>query len=138
SFIRSHMTYHIRLEEFKGEIRALEEEYKNLESMKERITYQSDFKIYLTDKSEFSVSILEISDRYDLALLKLHGYKTPFIVPNVKQIALGEALYAIGNPLDLGQSVTSEEAQGSRSTGRSTGVRSSFLTSPLMGDPEVV
>ncbi|MCP4351230.1 MAG: trypsin-like serine protease [Desulfobacterales bacterium] len=70
-------------------------------------SYYSSIKICLVDDTEFKVSVEAISDNYDLALLKLDGYKTPFIEPANIKLAQGQTLYAIGNPLNLSHSVTS-------------------------------
>ena len=50
-----------------------------------------------------------------MALLRINGYKTPFIEPaKISEIALGDPLYAIGNPLSFDHSVTSGIFSGQR------------------------
>lgn len=67
------------------------------------------------DNTEFSVSVVSISDTYDLALLRLSGYKCPFIKPTAPhKLAGGTPLYAIGSPLQLTHSVTSGIYSGLR------------------------
>jgi len=61
-----------------------------------------NFTIFLRDRTELYVYLVAASDTYDLALLKLDGYTTPHIKPfNSFQIAQGESVYAVGNPLNL-------------------------------------
>jgi S1-C subfamily serine protease len=64
------------------------------------------FKILVADDTELDVYLVSSSRRYDLALLKLDGYKTPFLKPaNPQKISYGETVYAIGNPANLRNSV---------------------------------
>ena len=64
------------------------------------------FTIFLADNSELYVNLVKVSDDYDLALLKLDGYQTPFIETlNSDQMAQGEGVFAIGNPINLKNSV---------------------------------
>ena len=75
----------------------------------------NNVKVFLIDQTEISASIVSISDNYDLALLRIYGYKTPFIESgNAKQIAQGEFLYAVGNPKAFTHSVTSGVFSGLR------------------------
>ena len=75
----------------------------------------NDVKVYLIDQTEINASIVSISDNNDLALLRVYGYKTPFIeYGNAKQIAQGEFLYAVGNPKTFTHSVTSGVFSGLR------------------------
>jgi len=64
------------------------------------------FKILIADNTELDVYLISTSRKYDLALLKLDGYKTPFLKPvNPQNILFGETVYAIGNPAMLRNSV---------------------------------
>ena len=58
------------------------------------------FKIFLIDGTELYAYLETLSNRYDLALLKLDGnYKMPFIYRgNFNRMAVGDPVYAIGNP----------------------------------------
>ena len=68
--------------------------------------YEHHFTIFLADNTELYVNLIRVSDRYDLALLKLDGYQTPFIESiNSAQVAQGERVFAIGNPIKLRNSV---------------------------------
>ena len=90
----------------------LEERRYDFESAKYRTERQTHFKVLLLDKREVDAHIVAISDRYDVALLKLDDsrvqYQAPFLSPiDISRVAHGERLYAIGNPLDLESSITS-------------------------------
>ena len=83
--------------------------------LKQKIYSPSGNKIILIDNTEFSVSVVSLSYRYDLALLRLRGYRCPFIEPAVPhQLEHGTPLYAIGSPLRLMHSVTSGIYSGIR------------------------
>jgi S1-C subfamily serine protease len=76
---------------------------------------QSGYTIVLADKTELQAEKVTISEKYDLALLQLKGYKTPYI-PRGNALGLhhGQPLYAIGNSLDMGHTVTSGIFSGRR------------------------
>ena len=64
------------------------------------------FTIVLKDQVELDVRLVRVSQRHDLALLKLDGYKTPVL----KLVAIGYApqgssVYAIGSPVGIRDSV---------------------------------
>jgi V8-like Glu-specific endopeptidase len=64
------------------------------------------FKILVADDTELNVYLVSSSEKHDLALLKLDGYKTPFLKPaNPQEISYGETVYAIGNPAKLRNSI---------------------------------
>lgn len=66
------------------------------------------YRIILIDRTEFTIYGAELSDKYDIALLRLKGYNCPFIEQaNPKELGIGDALYAIGMPKALMHSVTS-------------------------------
>ena len=61
-----------------------------------------NFTIFLRDRTELYVYLVAASETYDLALLKLDGYTTPYIEPmDSYHIAQGQSVYAVGNPLSL-------------------------------------
>ncbi len=96
---------------------AFEKKREELEDVRQKSSYPYGLKIILVDGTEFSVSVLSMSDSYDLALLKLEGYKTPFIKPgNLDRVSHGDPLYAIGTPvgLNLRHTVTSGIFSGLR------------------------
>ena len=76
---------------------------------------QSGYTIVLADKTELQAEKVTISEKYDLALLRLKGYKTPYIPRgNANGLHHGQPLYAIGNSLDMGHTVTSGIFSGRR------------------------
>lgn len=65
------------------------------------------FKILVADDTELDVYLISTSREHDLALLKLDGYRTPFLKPaDPRGIPPGEPVYAIGNPAMLRNSVS--------------------------------
>ncbi len=101
-------SYQKRLAEYKGAKGQVDEansQYqKILASMKNRRFY----KVYLADETELDAYLVKLSEKYDLALLKLNGFTTPHL-QHVRSstIPQGATLYAIGNPIGLRNSVTS-------------------------------
>ncbi len=101
-------SYQKRLAEYKSAKSQFDEANKQyrqiLDSMKNRRFY----KVYLADETELDAYLVKLSEKYDLALLKLNGYTTPHLqhVPS-STIPQGATLYAIGNPIGLRNSVTS-------------------------------
>jgi S1-C subfamily serine protease len=68
----------------------------------------SHFTIIIKDGREFNVYLVAESRDTDLALLKLDGYKTPFVKPALRyQTRQGQEVYAIGSPTGLRDSVSS-------------------------------
>ncbi|MEJ2680776.1 MAG: trypsin-like peptidase domain-containing protein [Gammaproteobacteria bacterium] len=65
------------------------------------------FKVFLKDDSEHQATLVALSDKYDLALLKLSGAHTPTLtLASVKKLSQGSNVFAIGSPLGLRDSVT--------------------------------
>ena len=92
--------------------RDAESEFKNkrddFRKKNRKLSSQSRFAITLADGSEESAILYKISDRLDLALLRLNGFVTPCLeAADITQTALGQSVYAIGSPLRLKNSVTS-------------------------------
>jgi serine protease Do len=84
--------YQKALTEFKRSQRAYNKTARNLAA-------QNRFEVVLADGRRES---------YDLALLKLDGYQTPYLLPlDEGELALGLDVYAIGSPLKLNNTVTS-------------------------------
>ncbi|MEJ2039749.1 MAG: trypsin-like peptidase domain-containing protein [Desulfosarcinaceae bacterium] len=66
------------------------------------------FTIFLADDTQLYVRLVTVSERQDLALLKLDGYRVPCLKPaRAAGLAQGDPVYAIGNPIKLKNSVTS-------------------------------
>ena len=104
--------YIARHEQRKG---AFEKTLRAFDDLKAKMRGSYVNQIVLADNTELSVSLVLVSYRHDLALLKLYGYKCPFIEPVVPgQLEQGTLLYAIGSPLKLMHSVTSGIYSGIR------------------------
>ncbi|HEY6979439.1 Do family serine endopeptidase [Reyranella sp.] len=67
-------------------------------------------RVVLADRREFEAKLMTQDDRYDLALLRIHGEgeKFPFLeLRDSDSIEVGDIVLAIGNPFGLNQTVTS-------------------------------
>ena len=94
-------TYQNALTEFKRKQREYNQSARNLAN-------QNRFEVVLADGRRESAVFYRVSENYDLALLKLNGFKTPFLRPqDEKGLTLGRHVYAIGSPLKLNNTVTS-------------------------------
>ncbi len=74
-------------------------------------------KIVLIDGTQLEVQgVKEISEKYDIALLKLDGYKCPYIEPfDARRLPARANLYAIGMPMGLTHTVAPGINSGTRS-----------------------
>ncbi len=80
-----------------------------------RLAAQTRFEVVLADGRRESAVFYRISETYDLALLKLDGYRTPYLLPLENDgPRLGQRVYAIGSPLKLNNTVTSGVISNSR------------------------
>ena len=101
--------------QYEEQRRQFDEAYDKYEQRRISDLAQSGYTIVLADKTELQAEKVIISERYDLALLRLKGYKTPFIpAGNANGLHHGQPLYAIGNSLDMGHTVTSGIFSGRR------------------------
>ncbi len=70
--------------------------------------YATSFDVFTKDETKLSARLIELSKDHDLALLKLDGYKTPFLVKQDKPAVFqGMKVFAVGNPYGMRDSVTS-------------------------------
>ena len=114
-FIRRQAYYKHKEAEYKEKEKYFNKHYKKYSKLRYKRASQKGFKIILADKTEIIAEKVALSDQHDLALLRIRGYKTPFIKPaKINEIALGDPLYAIGNPLSFDHSVTSGIFSGRR------------------------
>ncbi|MCI5147732.1 MAG: serine protease, partial [Candidatus Electrothrix sp. AR3] len=89
-------------------------EYRHSER---RMASQNSFEIILADETKVYAELYKISNQHDLALLKITGYKTPFLKPVLRQdLAQGQPVFAVGSPIDLNlkNTVTSGVLSGFR------------------------
>jgi S1-C subfamily serine protease len=94
-----HDQYDLMLKGFNDRAKRLNEAMQTYEAMDDRATSRRRPYVVLIDGTELDVDIVRESDRYDVALLKLDRYRTPFLVPgNPDQTAIAKPVFAIGNP----------------------------------------
>jgi serine protease Do len=95
------------------------------------IEYNWQYYVTLADGSEYEASIVELSDRYDLALLAIDRSDCPYLAPgNVDGVRHGDTLYAIGSPLGLQHSVTSGVYSGLRQVGELSVIQTDAAINP--------
>lgn len=88
-----------------------------------------DIEIELTDKRTFKAKVVGLDPASDLAVLKVEASNLPFMnLGDSDKVRVGDVVLAIGNPLGIGQTVTSGiiSAKGRR-TGLGTGSFENFL-----------
>lgn len=88
-----------------------------------------DIEIELTDKRTFKAKVVGLDPPSDLAVLKVEANNLPFMnLGDSDKVRVGDVVLAIGNPLGIGQTVTSGiiSAKGRR-TGLGTGSFENFL-----------
>lgn len=67
----------------------------------------NEFNIKIKDGTELTAKLIAVSKEYDLAMLKLNGYTTPFLdSASLDQDLQGSKVYAIGSPLGISDSLT--------------------------------
>jgi serine protease Do len=66
------------------------------------------FTVILVDDTQLYAHLVAVSENHDLALLKVDAYQTPMLRPgSAYRLAQGDPVYAIGNPAQLRNTVTS-------------------------------
>jgi S1-C subfamily serine protease len=74
---------------------------------------RKDFKVILKDDTEVTARMISVSDKSDLALLKIDRYHTPFIQPaNRETLRQGMRVFAIGSPLGIKDVMTAGVVAG--------------------------
>lgn len=100
--------YKKRRQKFLSEERTYQSQRADYNYKKSVANLSQSFTILLADNTELNVRLVATSADHDLALLKLDGYKTPALQEyDARALTPGRALYAIGNPARLNNSVTS-------------------------------
>jgi S1-C subfamily serine protease len=100
--------YEKRKKKFEAEKRKYQSGKGNYEYNSSVANLSRSFTIVLVDNTELYVHLVAVSQKHDLALLKLDGYQTPALTPGMpRQLAQGDPVYAIGNPAKLRNTVTS-------------------------------
>ena len=66
-----------------------------------------ELKVSLTDDREFTAKIIGADPKTDVAVIKIEAEKLPFItLADSDKLRIGDVVFAIGNPLGVGQTVT--------------------------------
>lgn len=99
--------YNTKLAEYKKEALAFRKKTIDYQARQNTLAGQFQFPFTLADGSKKQATLYRVSDRFDLALLKLANYTTPFLKPQKNQLPLGSTVFAIGSPLNLKSTVTS-------------------------------
>lgn len=70
-------------------------------------TLSTNFKVILKDKTELRARLVGLSDKSDLALLKVDGYVTPMLeMVSTSEVSQGMSVFAVGSPLGLADAMT--------------------------------
>ncbi len=100
--------YQKRKKEFKAQLDQYESGRRNYTYGRAVTDLSQSFTVVLVDDTELYAHLVTVSEKHDLALLKLDGYQTPALIPGkADQLAQGDQVYAIGNPDGLKNTVTS-------------------------------
>lgn len=66
------------------------------------------FDVILKNDQTLKANLIKLSDKYDLALLKVEGYRVPaMVMPKESKIRQADKVYAIGSPLGRKDYITS-------------------------------
>jgi serine protease Do len=102
----------------KERLEELKMRYQAFTSTLESIKYGSglsELNVILIDGSQYTASIAQLSERYDLALLVLPESNCQFIEPGkTNRLRQGDPVYTVGHPVGLRHSVTSGIISGFR------------------------
>ena len=70
-------------------------------------TFSPDTTITLNDGRDIEAHLVSLDEKNDLALLKIDSEELPFLTPsNSAELQVGNVVLAIGNPRNIGQSVS--------------------------------
>lgn len=107
--------YNTRRKEFQAAQATFTRAKKEYNQRGRKLAAQTRFEIVLADGRRESAVFYRASETMDLALLKLDGYKTPYLQPPQGGAPrLGQSVFAIGSPLKLNNTVTSGVISNSR------------------------
>ena len=95
----------------------IDSQFKDFMKGKKQLASQLYFEIILADETKLNAQLYNLSDKHDLALLKVFGYQTPYLKPvKMDELSQGQNVYAVGSPihLDLNNTITSGVLSGFR------------------------
>lgn len=88
---------------------------RELEMKRNAALIQQAFEIQLKDGERLTADLVDVSERHDLALLRVSGYTTPFIRPTPSlRLYQTQRVFAIGSPLGIKDTVTAGTYTGRR------------------------
>ncbi len=100
---------------FRERSRAYRRAKRELEMKRNAALLQRAFEIQLKDGETLTAELVEVSAAYDLALLRVSGYRTPFVRPLLgARLRQTQRVYAIGSPLGIKDTVTAGTYAGAR------------------------
>jgi S1-C subfamily serine protease len=114
---RDEKKYKQAKKEYRAEKRKFDKQWNKFRGGQRELAGQGSFEIILADETELYAELYKTSDRHDLALLKITGYRTPYLKPVLrKDLAQGQKVFAVGSPADLSlkNTVTSGVLSGFR------------------------
>ena len=66
-----------------------------------------ELKVLLADNREFTAKVIGTDPKTDIAVVKIDAEKLPMVtLANSDKLRVGDVVFAVGNPLDVGQTVT--------------------------------
>lgn len=106
------------LEKKRNRLAAAQRRYEDTRAKLDEIQFGAGsmgYTVTLIDGTEFQARIIQLSDRYDLALLEISEFNCPCLEPSLSLgLAQGARVYTIGHPVGLGHTVTSGIVSGIR------------------------
>jgi serine protease Do len=105
---RWHAGFQRRKQDFQARRDQYETRRGNFDYDRSVAALSQTFTITLVDDTELYAHLVTVSQNYDLALLKVDASQTPRLEPAAAyQLIQGDKVYAIGNPANLRNTVTS-------------------------------
>jgi serine protease Do len=100
--------YQKRKQTFLSQVDEYESKRGNFEYDRSVAALAQTFSVILVDDTQLYAHLVAVSQNHDLALLKVDASPTPMLQPgSVYKLAQGDPVYAIGNPAQLRNTVTS-------------------------------
>jgi S1-C subfamily serine protease len=100
--------YRKRKQKFQSQFNQYESNRGDFEYDRSVAALNQSFNIILVDDTQLYAHLVAVSENHDLALLKVDAGQTPMLHPGPAHgLAQGDPVYAIGNPAQLRNTVTS-------------------------------
>lgn len=107
-FDRWNADYHQRKQAFQSQFSQYKSNRESFDYDRSVAALSQTFTVILVDDRQVYAHLVAVSENHDLALLKINGYQTPMLHPAAAcRLAQGDPVYAIGNPANLRNTVTS-------------------------------